>query len=246
MPTDLVPEGALALINTYAPGAQVLPPTDGGTAESCYGRFFCAPPLRGGIALNRLGGSKEYDCTSAFTARGPQGLEFVITAGHCDDASENRWAHNGITFGTLTERAEIGPADFAKIRVDRDWNISHWYYPSHDINAVQPASEDFVGQEVCISGTTTGVDCGEILGTNYSPPGFLSLKQNMIRTNYCAQPGDSGAPVYLENAPGRVAGVHSGDANQPGNQCPGPDQSYYAHASYVDNFLGVTINTTRN
>lgn len=62
------------------------------------------------------------------------------------------------------------------------------------------------------------------------------------RASYCAEPGDSGATVYLSAQRTRVAGVHSGDANG-SNECPpgASDESVYAHADFVNNALDVNI-----
>lgn len=234
---------AISRINSMFPRAEVRQAAGSGL-EACNSRQDCAPPLRGGIALKRVGSGNSYDCSSAFVAdgNGSVGNRYVITAGHCAGAN-NQWQHNGTTFGTMTAAVDSGHSDFARIRVDNGWNVAAWYYTSQTVGSVQDASNDFVGQGVCMSGVTTGTDCGEILDTNWGPSG--SGRTGFIRTDYCAQGGDSGATIFLAGNPTRVAGVHTGDANEPGNSCPdAQDRSYYAHADFVGSALNVTIRTT--
>ncbi|MFS2294531.1 MAG: S1 family peptidase, partial [Actinomadura sp.] len=61
---------------------------------------------------------------------------------------------------------------------------------------ITQAGNAVVGQQVVRSGSTTGVSTGRVLATNATvnfPEGTVT---GMIQTTVCAEPGDSGGPLF--------------------------------------------------
>src|SRR5690606_29142850 len=76
--------------------------------------------------------------------------------------------------------------------------------------------EAAVGQRVFRSGSTTGLRDGEVTALNATvnyPEGTVS---GLIETNVCAEPGDSGGPMFSEGVALGVTSGGSGDCRTGG------------------------------
>ncbi|MFF8842215.1 S1 family peptidase [Streptomyces sp. NPDC015127] len=114
---------------------------------------------------------------------------YFLTAGHCGDVSRNWYTNSAQT--TL-----IGPTvgssfpgnDYALVRYDNA-SLSH--------PGGFSAADAYVGESVKRTGSTTGTHSGTVTALNvtvhYSGGGTV---RGMIQTNVCAEPGDSGGPLY--------------------------------------------------
>jgi hypothetical protein len=99
---------------------------------------------------------------------------------------------------------------------------------------MRSAGSPVVGQTVCYSSPVSGVHCGSVIGVNATvnfPQGTVS---GMIRTNICAEPGDSGAPLFSGNT---ALGILSGGS---GNCTAGGDTFFQPITEALSTF-GVTI-----
>ena len=155
------------------------------------------PLLSAGDAI--YGG--RYRCSMGFNAVSGSTYYF-LTAGHCGTLVKTWYTNSRKT--TL-----IGPTvsysfpgnDFALVRYDNT-SLSH---PGGF--AVDDA---FVGETVTRTGSTTGTHSGTVTGLNTSvryvghPGGTV---RGLIQTNVCAEPGDSGGPLYDGS---RALGLTSG------------------------------------
>ncbi|MBK3590677.1 trypsin-like serine protease, partial [Streptomyces sp. MBT57] len=73
---------------------------------------------------------------------------------------------------------------------------------------ITTAADPSVGQSVQRSGSTTGLHGGSVTGLNATVNyGGGDVVYGMIRTNVCAEPGDSGGPLYSGT---RAIGLTSG------------------------------------
>ncbi|GHF87470.1 serine protease [Kitasatospora xanthocidica] len=144
------------------------------------------PLLAAGDAI--YGG--KYRCSLGFNVRDSHGYYFV-TAGHCGNVA-SQW------YTDAAHHTSIGPTlsstfpdhDYALVRYDNSALSRPGGFTSAP-NAV-------VGEQVTRRGSTTGVHGGKVTGLNatvrYSDGG--GTVRGLIQTDVCAEPGDSGGPLY--------------------------------------------------
>ena len=117
------------------------------------------------------------------------GTNYFLTAGHCGKVSKQWWAN-------AQRSTLIGPTigysfpknDYALVRYDNA-SLSH---PGGFTRA-----NAFVGERVTRDGSTTGIHSGTVTALNdtvrYQGGGTVG---GLIQTTVCAEPGDSGGPLY--------------------------------------------------
>jgi streptogrisin B len=114
---------------------------------------------------------------------------YFLTAGHCGKVSKSWWtnASRSTPIGPTIDYSFPGD-DYALVRYDNA-TLSH--------PGGFTAANAFVGQRVTRDGSTTGTHSGTVTALNvtvrYQGGGTVS---GMIQTNVCAEPGDSGGPLY--------------------------------------------------
>ncbi|RKN41092.1 S1 family peptidase [Micromonospora endolithica] len=162
---------------------------------------------------------------------------YFVTAGHCTRNAATWYANSGQTTVLGSRAGSSFPGnDYGIVRYTG--TISHpsavYTYPGTvTINGPGTA---FVGQAVCRSGSTTGVRCGTVTGLNQTVNYAQGSVSGLIRTNICAEPGDSGGPLYSA-ANGTVLGVLSGGS---GN-CTSGGTTYYQPIGEILAAYRVTI-----
>lgn len=131
----------------------------------------------------------QFRCSLGFNVRSGNTSAF-LTAGHCGKAAREWFAdqaHN-------TKLGDVTGATFP--------NADHAIVTYTNAGITKPggfsgAGTAFVGERVTRDGSTTGVHSGTVTGLNvtvhYSSGGTV---KGMIQTNVCAEPGDSGGPLY--------------------------------------------------
>ncbi|GHG67393.1 S1 family peptidase [Streptomyces griseocarneus] len=148
--------------------------------------------IRGGDAIYS-GGAR---CSLGFNVLGGDGTPYFLTAGHCT---------NGRAVWTDAAGREIGRTAGSSFPGD-DYGIVKYNpgieHPS-EVNLyngsaqfVSRAADAFVGEAVQRSGSTTGLHGGTVTALNATvqyPQGTVS---GLIQTNVCAEPGDSGGPLF--------------------------------------------------
>ncbi|MFD8788907.1 S1 family peptidase [Kitasatospora sp. NPDC059599] len=143
------------------------------------------PLLAAGDAI--YGG--QYRCSLGFNVKDAHDT-YLLTAGHCGNVA-SQW------FTDAAHKTPIGPTlsstfpghDYALVRYDNT-ALSHPGGFTSAPNAV-------VGEQVKRTGSTTGTHSGRVTGLNatvrYTGGGTV---RGLIQTNVCAEPGDSGGPLY--------------------------------------------------
>ena len=136
---------------------------------------------------------------------------FILTAGHCG-AVGTPWAADQAGAETLGETVQDtfpGDGDFSLIATDGTAveQPSEVDLGDGTTQAITAAAEAVVGENVTRSGSTTGVSDGQVQAldatVNY-PEGTVT---GLIQTNVCAEPGDSGGPLFDgESAIGLTSG----------------------------------------
>jgi streptogrisin B len=130
----------------------------------------------------------QYRCSLGFNVTKGSSFYF-LTAGHCGKVAKS-W------YTDAQHRTLIGPT-------------TGYSFPGNDYALVQytnntlshpggfTAANAFVGEKVTRDGSTSGVHSGTVQALNvtvrYQGGGKVS---GMIQTNVCAEPGDSGGPLY--------------------------------------------------
>jgi streptogrisin D len=161
-----------------------------GAARIEYLPNALSPLISGGDAIY----GSQYRCSLGFNVRSGS-TYFFLTAGHCTDLAVEWFANAAHTtkLGNRTGSSFPGN-DYGIVRYTNTSITISGTAGSQDITA---AGNAFVGQSVTRRGSTTGVRTGTVTALNVTVHyvGGGTVRQ-MIQTNVCAEPGDSGGPLY--------------------------------------------------
>ncbi len=165
------------------------------------------------------------------------GTAHFVTAGHCTRTASTWYADSGRTtvLGSRTGSSFPGN-DYGIVRYTGTVSHPSAVYTHPGLLPINGAGAAYVGQAVCRSGATTGVRCGTVTGLNQTVNYAEGSVSGLIRTNICAEPGDSGGPLYSA-ATGTVLGVLSGGS---GN-CTTGGTTYYQPVLEILAAYGATV-----
>ena len=168
----------------------------------------------------------RYRCSLGFNVvKG--GTYYFLTAGHCGKVAKT-WYTNS-SHSTL-----IGPTigysfpgnDYALVRYDNA-SLSH--------PGGYTAANAFVGEQVKRTGSTTGTHSGTVTALNvtvhYQGGGTVG---GLIQTTVCAEPGDSGGPMYDGT---KALGITSGGSGD----CKSGGTTFFQPVPEAANAYGVTV-----
>ncbi len=168
-----------------------------------------------GAFTTRLNGARPIlsaggRCSAGFNVTDGRS-DFILTAGHCGAAGAAWFAGDpgGPPLGTTVDSAFPG-SDFSLVRY-----AGGTAGPGADVVAVgggkgvriTGAADPAVGQRVFRSGSTSGLREGRVTALNATvnyPEGTVT---GLVETTVCAEPGDSGGPLFAD---GIALGVTSG------------------------------------
>ena len=192
----------------------------------------------GGQAIT-TGGSR---CSAGFNAFSGS-TRYVITAGHCTNIGSS-WNGVGGTLGTRAGTSFPGN-DYGIIRVTSSSAVStpmvDRYSSGSDVR-VTGASSAATGQAICRSGSTTGWRCGSVTATNQTvcyPQGCVN---QMIRTNACAEPGDSGGSMVSNPGSGTTVSAKGLTSGGSGN-CSSGGTTFFQPVTEPLSVYGLTLYT---
>ncbi|MFY1691934.1 S1 family peptidase [Plantactinospora sp. WMMB782] len=203
------------------------------------GAVFRREPGR--LRLLIAGGQAVYGAATARCSLGANvragGTSYFVTAGHCTRAASTWYADSGRTvlLGTNTGSSFPGN-DYGIVRYTGTVSRPSAVYTYPNLLPITGAGTPYVGQAVCRSGATTGVRCGTVTGLNQTVNYAEGSVSGLIRTNICAEPGDSGGPLYAASS-GTILGILSGGS---GN-CTSGGTTYYQPIREILAAYGVTI-----
>ncbi len=149
--------------------------------------------IAGGDAI--YGG--QYRCSLGFNVVSGSTYYF-LTAGHCGNVAGTWYSNSSHTTTLGTRVGSTFPGhDYSLFRYTNT-SVSHpgtvdTYGGSQDIAT---AANAFVGESVTRSGSTSHVHGGTVTALNATVNYAEGTVTGMIRTNVCAEPGDSGGPLY--------------------------------------------------
>jgi hypothetical protein len=165
--------------------------------------------LIGGQAITTSGSR----CSLGFNAQAGS-TRYVITAGHCT-AIGSSWSGSGGSIGTRAA-SSFPTNDYGAIRVTSSsaasTSLIDRYSSGSDVRVTGPRTAT-TGLAVCRSGSTTGWRCGSVTATNQTVCYSQGCVGQMIRTNVCAEPGDSGGSLVTNPGSGttvQAVGLTSG------------------------------------
>lgn len=136
-------------------------------------------------------------CSLGFNVRNSAGTRFFLTAGHCGrTGTQWRASSGGAVIATMTGSSFPGN-DYAIARYVSGYTNNPGQVGSQDITSARTPS---VGEAVNRRGSTTGIRSGTVTALNQTVNYSQGSVYGMIRTTVCAQPGDSGGPLYRGTA----------------------------------------------
>jgi streptogrisin B len=193
-------------------------------------RGFLRRYISGGDAI--FGGS--YRCSLGFNVRDNAGSYFFLTAGHCGEVASTWYANSSHTTRLGSNVGYSFPGnDYALVR----YTTSTTPTPSGSVGSqdITAAANPPVNQVVYRKGSTTGIHSGRVTALNQTVNyGGGDIVSGLIRTTVCAEPGDSGGPLYA----GTVAyGLTSGGS---GN-CSSGGTTFFQPVVEALNAYGVNV-----
>ncbi|RZB14114.1 S1 family peptidase [Streptomyces sp. F001] len=158
-------------------------------------------------------------CSAGFNVTDGE-TDFILTAGHCGPDGSVWFADNegneqvGKTVTGSFPGNDYSLIQYANGRAGQGADV----VAVGDGQGVRitGTGEASVGQRVFRSGSTTGLRDGEVTGLNATvnyPEGTVT---GLIETNVCAEPGDSGGPLFSEGIALGVTSGGNGDCNAGG------------------------------
>jgi streptogrisin D len=151
--------------------------------------------ISGGDAIYTSGAR----CSLGFNVRSSSGTYYFLTAGHCTNIGYTWTTGSGALLGYRAGTSFPGN-DYGIVRyagsVSHPGNVDLYNGTTRDITG---AANAYVGESVCRSGSTTHVHCGSVTGLNATVNYAQGTVYGLIRTNVCAEPGDSGGSLFAGN-----------------------------------------------
>ena len=170
----------------------------------------------------------QYRCSLGFNVVSGSTYYF-LTAGHCGKVAAT-WYTN-LSHSTLigpTVGATFPGHDYALVRYDNT-SLTH--------PGGYSAANAVVGEQVRRTGSTTGTHSGTVTALNVTvryvghPGGTV---RGLIQTNVCAEPGDSGGPLYDGT---KALGLTSGGSGD----CTTGGTTYFQPVREAADAYGVTV-----
>lgn len=192
--------------------------------------------LNGALPILSTGGR----CSAGFNVTNGQS-DFILTAGHCGPNgsiwfSDNRGNQQlGTTVGNSFPGSDFSLVQYASGRAGDGADV----VSVGDGKGVRitGVGDPAVGQRVFRSGSTSGLRDGQVTGldatVNY-PEGTVT---GLIETNVCAEPGDSGGPMFSD---GIALGVTSGGSGD----CAAGGTTFFQPVTKALQALGVQLIVT--
>ncbi|HBF83596.1 MAG TPA: serine protease [Streptomyces sp.] len=171
-------------------------------------------------------------CSLGFNVRNGDTYYF-LTAGHCTEGTGTWYADPGKTVVLGTTYGSSFPGDdYGIVRYTNDSVPKEGTVGSQDITGAAAAT---VGMPVTRRGSTTGIRNGTVTGLNATVNyGNGDIVQGLIRTNVCAEPGDSGGPLH--SGP-RAIGLTSGGSGD----CTTGGTTFFQPVTEALNAYGVSV-----
>ncbi|PWU43556.1 serine protease [Micromonospora globispora] len=192
-----------------------------------------SPRINGGQAI--YGGG--YRCSLGFNVRNSAGTYYFLTAGHCTNLSSSWYTNSsqstyiGPRAGTSFPGNDYGIVRYSNTALAHPGTVYLYNGSSQDITG---AGNAYVGQAVKRSGSTTGVHSGSVSATNATVNYAEGSVYGLIKTNVCAEGGDSGGSLFAGST---ALGMTSGGS---GN-CTTGGTTYFQPVTEALSVYGVSV-----
>ncbi|HEY9337072.1 MAG TPA: S1 family peptidase [Kribbella sp.] len=209
------------------------------TADSTVSAKGLAALQHDGVQVNRTNGvfkpllsagdaiyGGQYRCSLGFNVQ-KGGSYYFLTAGHCGKVAKE-WFTNS-NHSTL-----IGPT-IGYSFPGNDYALVQYTNTSLSHTGGFTVGDAVVGETVTRKGSTTGIHSGRVTALNVSVRYQGGGKvDGMIQTTVCAEPGDSGGPLYDGT---KALGITSGGSGD----CRTGGTTFFQPVREAANAYGVTI-----
>ncbi|MFH8558115.1 S1 family peptidase [Streptomyces celluloflavus] len=155
----------------------------------------------------------SWRCSLGFNVRSGNTYYF-LTAGHCTEG-------NPPWYTSAAHTTSIGPTTGSSFPGNDYGIVKYTSSVSHEGTVgsqdITSAGTPSVGQTVTRRGSTTGVHSGKVTGLNATVNyGNGDIVSGLIQTTVCAEPGDSGGPLYSGTTALGLTSGGSGDCTSGG------------------------------
>jgi streptogrisin D len=167
-----------------------------------YGGAVRIETMAGTLSTTISGGQAIYGgnsrCSLGFNVRSGSGTQYFLTAGHCTNIASTWYANSSHSTVLGTRVVSRFPGDDYGVvqytsSISRPGNVYLWNGSFRDITGAANAT---VGQSVQRSGSTNGLRSGSVTGLNATVNYAQGQVRGLIRTNVCAEGGDSGGSLF--------------------------------------------------
>ncbi|MEU0004734.1 S1 family peptidase [Streptomyces sp. NPDC006314] len=139
--------------------------------------------------------ASSWRCSLGFNVQDSSGNYYFLTAGHCTDGAGTWWSNSSHTTTLGTTAGSSFPGnDYGIVRYTNGSVTKSGAVGGQDITGAATPS---VGTTVYRRGSTTGTHSGRVTALNATVNyGGGDIVSGLIQTTVCAEPGDSGGPLY--------------------------------------------------
>lgn len=189
-----------------------------------------SPTVSGGQAIYG-GGSR---CSLGFNVRSGSTYYF-LTAGHCTNLSSYWYSNSSQTSLMGTRSGTSFPGnDYGIVRYSTSAGSGNVYLYNGTYRDITTSGNAYVGQAVTRSGSTTGVYSGTVQALNATVNYAEGTVYGLIKTNVCAEGGDSGGSLFAGTT---ALGLTSGGS---GN-CTFGGTTYFQPVTEALSVYGVSV-----
>ncbi|GAA3025020.1 S1 family peptidase [Streptomyces glomeratus] len=159
--------------------------------------------------------ASSWRCSLGFNVQDSSGNYYFLTAGHCTDGAGTWWSNSSHTTTLGTTAGSSFPGnDYGIVRYTNSSVTKPGTVGSQDITRAATPS---VGTTVYRRGSTTGTHSGRVTALNATVNyGGGDIVYGLIQTTVCAEPGDSGGPLYGGSTAYGLTSGGSGDCTSGG------------------------------
>lgn len=193
-----------------------------------------------GVLTTRISGGQAiytggYRCSLGFNVRSSSGVYYFLTAGHCTNLGST-WYSNSSQTSVLGSRAgtSFPGNDYGIVRYSIASQPGNVYLYNGSYQDITTAGNAYVGQSVRRSGSTTGLRSGSVSATGATVNYAEGSVYGLIRTNVCAEGGDSGGSLFAGST---ALGLTSGGS---GN-CSSGGTTYFQPVTEPLSVYGVSV-----